>query len=70
MTSGQRELVKGQGKKHVFIGVKIWRNLNSEKGVPTVPVVPDQKSIEQSEQPEHPFYHLKDGESNESGDYP
>jgi putative DNA primase/helicase len=70
VTSGQRELVKGQGKKHVFIGVKIWRNLNSEKGVPTVPVVPDQKSIEQSEQPEHPFYHLKDGESNESGDYP
>ena len=70
VTSGQREIVKGQGKKHVFVGVKIWRNINSEKGVPTVPVVPDQKSLEQSEQPEHSFYHLRDGESNEGGDYP
>ena len=70
VTSGQRELVKGQGKKHVFVGVKIWRNINSEKGVPTVPVVPDQKSLEQSEQPEHSFYHLRDGGSNEGGGYP
>lgn len=66
VTSGQRELVKGQGKKHVFVGVKIWRNINSEKGVPTVPVVPDQKSLEQSEQPEHSFYHLKDAKDDKN----
>ena len=49
VTSGYRELVKGQGKKHCYIGIGL---LNGKKDVPSALSAPRQEVLEQSVQPE------------------
>lgn len=49
VTSGYRELVKGQGKKHCYVGIRI---LNDKKDAPPAPSAPRQETLEQSVQSE------------------
>ena len=60
ITSGYREVIEGQGKKHCFAGISLKCSLNGERPAPPAPPAPEQGRSDQPDQPDRGFYHLRD----------